>query len=62
METLTKPEVGTRGYCCDKPDHTFVWKNVDLGDFGFEKHWNALSGPQWAILVGLWKTLVRRVI
>ena len=30
METLTQlvPEVGYYG---DRPDHAFVWKNVDLG-------------------------------
>jgi hypothetical protein len=31
MEMLTKAEFGTRiGYCCDRPAHALVWKNVDL--------------------------------
>jgi hypothetical protein len=30
--TLTKTEVDNRSleYCCDRPDHAFVWKNVDF--------------------------------
>jgi hypothetical protein len=28
--TLTKTEVGTRD-CCDRPDHAFFWRNMDLG-------------------------------
>jgi hypothetical protein len=31
-------------YCCDRPDHAFVWKNVVWGDFVFGKQWNALEG------------------
>jgi hypothetical protein len=32
METLNKTELGTRGlgYFCDRPDHAFIWRNVDL--------------------------------
>jgi hypothetical protein len=25
-------------YCCDKPDHSFVWKNVDLGTLDLESY------------------------
>jgi hypothetical protein len=39
-KTFTKT-VGIRdwGYCYDRPDHVFVWKNVDFGilDLGREK-------------------------
>jgi hypothetical protein len=40
METLTKTEISTRdwGYCCDRPDHVFVWKNVDAGAFDLENY------------------------
>jgi hypothetical protein len=24
------------GYCCDSPDHAFVWKNVDFGTLDLE--------------------------
>jgi hypothetical protein len=36
-KTLTKKLVPGVGYCCDltiyiyRPDHDFVWKNVDIG-------------------------------
>jgi hypothetical protein len=33
-----------------------------FGDFEFGKQWNALSGAYWAILVGIWKTLLLGVI
>ena len=30
-KTLSQKLVAGVGYCCDRPDHAFVWKNVDLG-------------------------------
>ena len=36
-KTQTKTEVGTRsGVLCDRPDHAFVWKNVDFGTLDLE--------------------------
>jgi hypothetical protein len=26
------------GYCCDRPDHGFVWKNMNLGILDLESH------------------------
>jgi hypothetical protein len=43
METLKQKLIPGVGYCYDRPDHAFVWKNVV--DFGFGKQWNVLSGP-----------------
>jgi hypothetical protein len=33
-----------------------------FGDFVFGKRWNALNGVQGAILVGIWKILLLRMI
>jgi hypothetical protein len=30
METLRQKLVLEVGYCCDRPDHAFVWRHVDL--------------------------------
>ena len=36
-KTKTKTEVTFRlWYCCDSPDHAFVWKNVDFGTLNLE--------------------------
>jgi hypothetical protein len=32
------------GYCCDRPDHAFVWKNVDFGI------WKAMECFKWSFL------------
>jgi hypothetical protein len=31
------------GYCCDRHDHAFVWKNVDLGTLD----WEAVECFKW---------------
>lgn len=39
METLTEKKVRIRsgvGYCCDRPEYAFVWKNIDLGTLNLE--------------------------
>lgn len=35
-----KTEIGTKDweYCCDRPDHVFVWKNIDVGTLDLESH------------------------
>jgi hypothetical protein len=38
METLRQKLVPGVGYCCDWPDHAFVWKDVDLGTLDLESH------------------------
>ena len=35
-KTLSQKLVAGVGYCCDRPDHAFVWKNVDLGTLDLE--------------------------
>ena len=35
-------------YCCDRLDHVFVWRNVDLGTLDLESHGMlkvGLNGP-----------------
>lgn len=35
--------------CCDRPDHVFVWRNVDLGTLALECHetfkWDLMGHP-----------------
>ena len=40
----------------------FFLEEWRLRDFGFGKEWNALNGAYWAILIGIWKILLLRVI
>jgi hypothetical protein len=35
-KTLSQKLVPEVGYCPDRPDHAFVWKNVDLGALDLE--------------------------
>jgi hypothetical protein len=35
---LRQKLVSGTGYCCDRSDHVFVWKNVDFGTFDLESH------------------------
>jgi hypothetical protein len=36
-KTLTKTKlVPGVGYCCDRPDHAFIWKNGDFGTLDLE--------------------------
>ena len=37
-KTLRQKLVPGVGYCCDRPDHAFVWKNVDFGTLDLESH------------------------
>ena len=38
-ETLTKTEVGNRSAVfCDRHDHAFIWKNVDIGTLDLKSY------------------------
>jgi hypothetical protein len=60
--TLTKTEVGTRGWIiADRTDHDFVWRNVHSGTL-FGKQWIALGKAEFMILVGTLKTVIVTVV
>ena len=39
-----------------------AFEECGFGEVEFGKSWNALSGTQSAVLIGIWKTLVLRGI
>jgi hypothetical protein len=50
------------GYYCDKPDHVFVWRNVDFRNLDIRNSGMlkvVFNGPS---LPGIWKMVLLRVI
>ena len=45
-------------YCCDRPDHAFVWRNVDFGTLKKEN-----SDAKGDLICGAWlKRFQRRIL
>jgi hypothetical protein len=38
MKTLRQKLIPGIGYCWDRPDHVFVWRNVDFGTLDLESN------------------------